>query len=110
MTPDQELKLKTATTWIPLGLVATIVATLVYAAWTLSNERSQIYSQIGQVSADVKSVAATVEKLVETVSRPNSLAFTKQEWIMDCLRAQIANPAWKCIYAEPASIHTKTIP
>lgn len=107
MSPEQELKLRTATTWIPLSLVAVIVGSLVYGAWTLSNERSQIYGQIGQVSADVKSLANTVDKLTEAIAKPNNLAFSRQDWIMDCLRAQIANPNWKCIYAEPGAVYAK---
>jgi hypothetical protein len=107
MSPEQELKLRTATTWIPLSLVGAVVGLFVYGAWTLSNERSQIYGQIGQVSNDVKALTATVNKLADAYSKPNNLAFTRQDWIMDCLRAQIANPSWKCIYAEPGATYAK---
>jgi hypothetical protein len=109
MSPEQELKLRTATTWIPLSLVAVIVGSLVYGAWTLSNERSQIYGQINQVSSDVKSLAETVKSLTETITKPNNLAFSRQDWIMDCLRTQIANPAWKCIYSEPGATYAKGV-
>lgn len=107
MSPEQELKLRTATTWIPLTLVGTIIATVIYGTWVLSTERSQIYGQIGRISDDVKALTETVNTLAQTISKPNNLTFTRQDWIMDCLRTQIANPAWKCIYSEPGAAYAK---
>lgn len=108
MTRDQELKLRTATTWIPLTLVGSIVILVMYATWALSNERAQIYGQIAQVSQDVQSLAKSMQTLTETVTKPNSLAFSRNDWIMDCLRMQIANPNWRCPYAA-VSDHAKTV-
>lgn len=88
-------------------MVGTILGVIIYGTWTLSNERSQIYGQIGMVSNDVKALAATVKQLTDAISKPNSQNLTRQEWIMDCLRMQIANPNWKCIYAEPGMNYVK---
>jgi len=106
MTPDQEVKLKTATTWIPLTLVVSIIGLVVYATWVLSQERSQIYGQIGQVSADVKGLSENVKDLAIAINRPNATTMTKQEWMLDCLRLQIANPNWTCLYSA-SSTHAK---
>lgn len=107
MTQDQEMKLRTATTWIPLTLLGTIVIGAIGGTWVLSSERNQIYGQIGQISNDVKALTETVNTLAKTVSTPNNLVFTRQDWVMDCLRTQIANPQWKCIYAEPGATYAK---
>lgn len=100
MTPEQEIKLRSATTWIPLTIVVGLISTVIYGTWALSQERAQIYGQINQINTNVQSLAATVEKLTEAIAKPNSLAFTRHDWIMDCLRTQIANPTWKCIYSD----------
>lgn len=108
LSREQELKLRTATTWIPLTLVGTIVAVIMYATWTLSTERSQIYGRIDQVSNDVKAVIATVNRLAEIVNRTNPDILTQTDWKIDCLRLQILNPSWKCIYSDgPGSVRAK---
>lgn len=108
MTPQQEVRLNTATTWLPLTLVGGIIGVAIYGAWALSTERSTIYGQIGQVSAEVRALTANVQRLTDAIGRPDSNSFTRQEWIMDCLRAQILNPNWSCPYGPSVSVHTKT--
>ncbi len=111
LSAAQELKLKTATTWIPLTLVASIIAIVMYSTWVLSNERAALYGRIDQVSIDVKNVTLTVNKLAELVNRTNPDIFTRTDWVIDCLRLQIANPNWKCVYSEgPGSSRAKGQP
>lgn len=111
MTPEQDMKLRTATTWIPLAQFFGAVVFACGLVWWISNERSEIHNRVTQVSNDVQRLTVTVDKLVETISKPNSMAFSRQEWIMDCLRMQIANPSWKCPYADVnGSSHTKVMP
>lgn len=112
MTPAQETKLNTATTWIPLAQLITIVLFSCGLVWWISNERSEIHSRITTVSNDVRSIAVTVDKLADAIAKPNSTAFSRQDWVMDCLRMQILNPSWKCPYAEmgaAGSNHTKGV-
>lgn len=110
MTPEQETKLRTATTWIPLAQFFGAVLFVAAFVWWTANERSGIHGRIDQVSNDVTRLAKLVENLTESINKPNNQAFSRQEFIMDCLRTQIANPSWKCIYADPSSSHAKTGP
>lgn len=106
MTPAQETKLNVATTWVPVTLVVSIVGLAIWAALALSGERAAIYKQIDQVSANVNNLASTVQRLTEAIGRPDSSGMSRDQWIMDCLRLQIANPTWTCIYG-PTSTHAK---
>lgn len=113
MTPAQETKLHTATTWIPLAQLIGAVVFMSGLVWWISNERSEIHTRITTVSNDVQRLTGVVEKLTDAISKPNSQAFTRNDWINDCLRMQIMNPSWRCPYAEVfngnASNHTKVI-
>jgi hypothetical protein len=108
MTPEQEVKVKAATTWIPLTLVCSVVVFAVVAAWQLSNERNNLYGRIGetdgkitQVSNDLRSLAETVRALASAVGKPNLGNITREQLVIDCLRTQIMNKDWKCLYAIP---------
>jgi hypothetical protein len=100
MTPAQETRLNAATTWLPLTLVASVVAIVVWGTWSLSSERTQIYARIDQVSNPVQSLTTTVGQLADVIGKPNAGAYTKQDFILDCLRSEIANANWKCIYSD----------
>jgi outer membrane murein-binding lipoprotein Lpp len=99
MTPAQETRLNAATTWVPLTLVASVVAIVVWGTWSLSSERTQIYARIDQISSQVQSLTTTVGQLADVIGKPNTGAYTRQDFILDCLRSEIANPNWKCIYS-----------
>jgi len=99
MTPAQETRLNAATTWVPLTLVASVVAVVVWGTWSLSSERTQIYARIDQISSQVESLTTTVGQLADVIGKPNAGAYTKQDFILDCLRSEIANANWKCVYS-----------
>lgn len=108
MTPSQEFKLNAATTWVPATLVFTFIGFAIWGTWQFSAERSAIYQRFGdqdgrieRVNESIRSLAEAVRGLNENLGRPNTVNVTRHQLLIDCLRSQILNPSWKCLYNEP---------
>lgn len=99
MTPKEETIVKAGSVWFPAAMVVSMILGVVYFTSLVSTERASINGRIDTISENVKQLTINVSQLANAVHNPSRDGYTKQQWIVDCLRAQIINPTWKCPYA-----------
>lgn len=106
MSPDEHRMLKISSIYMPLAMVVSVIAGAIYFTNLVSTERSAIYSEIGGVRNEVSKLAETVERFI--VSTDRRLAegtndrYTRHNYVIDCLKHQILNPEWTCLYGPKA--------
>lgn len=101
MTAD-ERRLDVRNIWMNAATIVAVVGMAIYFTWALSGERTLIYAQIGDNAEKIDRLAKSIDQLVTKLDSGTEKRFTKEAWMIECLRHQILNPDWKCEYA-PAS-------